>query len=624
MVTYWILFSLICLFEHTFSGLLQWLPVWPYAKILAIFWLVIPRFDGAIIAYDSLVSPCLSLQLLQVVLDLLNKNQNLSLEGESFLVVAQRYVDEHGTEALEKLISLKPKNIEPTFSEADIKEVESLNQSSAPAENKGVHAGEELDSASTGHKVVLAAWLTLERNPIEISDQQVSQFRQLAIHELLPRMNPGILVELGPCPLITSYCNETYTPAEGFLLKCVSDYYSVLPFIGHSIKAIDVLHAINRKYSGKDVNDDPALDQAYRLVEVNGFFFVALTLSYFIIPPKCAASKIMSDVYTKIDYVRLIDELVVGDVDVKRCFSVIGHMVELDQMGIKMPNIPGFLGFSELIVCFVNSVAKGKSPKEHLKIKFEEQYSGQPCNDTLDLTAEIAEETAALKSGNASQGGRAGKQMVIHGLEVDQSKSLAANLGEHLYVDPSGHRGGKSGDRGREDAQKRKRTETDYVTKQDVKEVKRIMDSNHTLMMEKISIVNKKLDQMNNTLGQADLSKPEDRARIKEQSMKIASEVKSLVVKKDFKGVADMSDVKKDAINLLKKAHLRPAEANLVIAKIKEVVRSTSSEHILTYLTVDKLRVIGYRERLIETLRQCDEEKLESSPIDDSERVGEN
>ncbi|KAK1402110.1 C2H2-type domain-containing protein [Heracleum sosnowskyi] len=136
MVTYWILFSLICLFEHTFSGLLQWLPVWPYAKILAIFWLVIPRFDGAFIAYDSLVSPCLSLQLLQVVLDLLNKNQNLSLEGESFLVVAQRYVDEHGTEALEKLISLKPKNIEPTFSEADIKEVESLNQSSAPAENK--------------------------------------------------------------------------------------------------------------------------------------------------------------------------------------------------------------------------------------------------------------------------------------------------------------------------------------------------------------------------------------------------------------------------------------------------------------------------------------------------------
>ncbi|KAL8155852.1 hypothetical protein AgCh_001050 [Apium graveolens] len=123
MVNYWILFSLICLFEHTFSGLLQWLPVWSYAKLLAIFWLVIPCFDGAIIAYDTLVSPCISAQLLQVVLDLLNKNQNLSIEGEPFL-------------ALEKLISLKPKNIEPTFAEADIKQVESLIESAPAPENK--------------------------------------------------------------------------------------------------------------------------------------------------------------------------------------------------------------------------------------------------------------------------------------------------------------------------------------------------------------------------------------------------------------------------------------------------------------------------------------------------------
>lgn len=81
--------------------------MWSCAKILAIYWLVMPCFDGAVIAYHALVSPRLSAQLLQVVLDLLSKNHNLSLEGESFLVVAQRYVDEHGTEALEKLISLK-------------------------------------------------------------------------------------------------------------------------------------------------------------------------------------------------------------------------------------------------------------------------------------------------------------------------------------------------------------------------------------------------------------------------------------------------------------------------------------------------------------------------------------
>lgn len=83
------------------------LSVWPYAKIVVIFWLVIPHFDGAGIAYDSLLRPCLYAQLLQVVLDLFNKNQDHSRDEESVLVVAQRYVDEHGTEALEKLISLK-------------------------------------------------------------------------------------------------------------------------------------------------------------------------------------------------------------------------------------------------------------------------------------------------------------------------------------------------------------------------------------------------------------------------------------------------------------------------------------------------------------------------------------
>lgn len=81
--------------------------MWPYAKIVIIFWLVIPCFDGAGIAYDSLVRPCLYAQLLQVVLDLLNKNQDLTRDEESILVVAQQYLDEHGTEALEKLISLK-------------------------------------------------------------------------------------------------------------------------------------------------------------------------------------------------------------------------------------------------------------------------------------------------------------------------------------------------------------------------------------------------------------------------------------------------------------------------------------------------------------------------------------
>ncbi|WOH14201.1 hypothetical protein DCAR_0933718 [Daucus carota subsp. sativus] len=126
LVTYWVLFSLISLLDHTFGGLIDWLPVWPYAKIIAIFWLVIPRFDGAGIAYNCFVRPCLSGQLPQVVLVLLNKNQDPSLEEESFPVPAQRDIIEHGGEALEELISTKPKVMKPTSSNADIKTVKIL------------------------------------------------------------------------------------------------------------------------------------------------------------------------------------------------------------------------------------------------------------------------------------------------------------------------------------------------------------------------------------------------------------------------------------------------------------------------------------------------------------------
>ncbi|KAK1372868.1 hypothetical protein POM88_029061 [Heracleum sosnowskyi] len=126
------------------------LPVWIYAKIVVILWLVIPIFDGAGIAYDSLVRPCLYVQLLQVVFDLLNKNQDLSCGKESFLVVAQQYVDEHGTEALEKLISLRAKSIEPTFSQDDIKVVKILNGSAAAAEDEWTENGIEIASAGAG------------------------------------------------------------------------------------------------------------------------------------------------------------------------------------------------------------------------------------------------------------------------------------------------------------------------------------------------------------------------------------------------------------------------------------------------------------------------------------------
>lgn len=83
------------------------IPMWPYIKILAICWLVIPGFNGASIAYNNIVRPCLSMQLPQIIVDTLNKKQYVSLTRESFLEEAEKYVKENENEALEELFARK-------------------------------------------------------------------------------------------------------------------------------------------------------------------------------------------------------------------------------------------------------------------------------------------------------------------------------------------------------------------------------------------------------------------------------------------------------------------------------------------------------------------------------------
>ncbi|KAM7252227.1 hypothetical protein ACFE04_024110 [Oxalis oulophora] len=61
LVTYWISFSLISLFEHVFLyQLLQRIPVWSFIKLLIVCWLVIPNFNGSVSVYKHIVQPCLS------------------------------------------------------------------------------------------------------------------------------------------------------------------------------------------------------------------------------------------------------------------------------------------------------------------------------------------------------------------------------------------------------------------------------------------------------------------------------------------------------------------------------------------------------------------------------------
>ncbi|CAN7100757.1 unnamed protein product [Brassica rapa subsp. narinosa] len=54
-LTYWALYSLINLFELTFYGLIKRIPIWPYAKLALISWLVLPGLSSAAYVYENYV-----------------------------------------------------------------------------------------------------------------------------------------------------------------------------------------------------------------------------------------------------------------------------------------------------------------------------------------------------------------------------------------------------------------------------------------------------------------------------------------------------------------------------------------------------------------------------------------
>ncbi|KAF4381083.1 hypothetical protein F8388_012005 [Cannabis sativa] len=104
--TYWVVFSLILLLEHTLN-LLEWFPLWPYIRLVTVFSLVIPYFDGAFHVYKHVLCPCLSMDH-QIILNWFSQQKHTSVEKERVLTEVEKYIRENGTEALEKIIAGKP------------------------------------------------------------------------------------------------------------------------------------------------------------------------------------------------------------------------------------------------------------------------------------------------------------------------------------------------------------------------------------------------------------------------------------------------------------------------------------------------------------------------------------
>ncbi|KAE9595606.1 hypothetical protein Lal_00030500 [Lupinus albus] len=106
-LTYWVLYSLITLFELTFAKVLELLPIWPYAKLILSCWLVLPHFNGAAHVYRHYVRPFyMNPQMPQIPSQMWYvPRKNIFGKQDDVLTAAERYMEEHGTEAFERLIS---------------------------------------------------------------------------------------------------------------------------------------------------------------------------------------------------------------------------------------------------------------------------------------------------------------------------------------------------------------------------------------------------------------------------------------------------------------------------------------------------------------------------------------
>lgn len=101
-LTYWVLYSLITLFELTFASIIEWLPFWSSMKLIFISWLVLPYFNGAAYVYQNYVRPVF-VKNQMVNIWYVPQKKGLFGKSDDFLTALNKYIEENGPEALKKL-----------------------------------------------------------------------------------------------------------------------------------------------------------------------------------------------------------------------------------------------------------------------------------------------------------------------------------------------------------------------------------------------------------------------------------------------------------------------------------------------------------------------------------------
>ncbi|KAI9121705.1 hypothetical protein K1719_008738 [Acacia pycnantha] len=106
LISYWILLSLIYLFEYAFLKLLQWFQYWHYMKLMIVAFLVTPDFGRAAYVYNQLIRSCIYMNPKAVISRFMSW-KNIFSKKEDLIMQVEKYITQNGTEALEKLIASK-------------------------------------------------------------------------------------------------------------------------------------------------------------------------------------------------------------------------------------------------------------------------------------------------------------------------------------------------------------------------------------------------------------------------------------------------------------------------------------------------------------------------------------
>lgn len=81
------------------------IPFWSYAKLIATCWLVLPYFSGASYVYEHYVRPFYMNPQQTVNIWYVPRKKDIFSKPDDILTAAEKYIEENGPEAFEKLIS---------------------------------------------------------------------------------------------------------------------------------------------------------------------------------------------------------------------------------------------------------------------------------------------------------------------------------------------------------------------------------------------------------------------------------------------------------------------------------------------------------------------------------------